>query len=509
MVPIFVERSIRPAPSQPVNSAGASEQGPADGEASFASHLREPDSTPEARETQKSERKEEVRENEERPDKEPFPEPRGGDSHETPSKAENVPVQPEAAPAPVVDEAIVDEIVTDFESTKAGLELKTDPKADVAPKTKTGNAALQRVKPSVASVETKGPQNPAEPALRKEEPGLVRGSDLPADVPAEEVKDAATAIAKPAIVVESPKSATRGEVKAKAPEPVEMTVTDVGAAEDKTTGKDEAGDASGLAVAEAAKNLGEEPRKAKVEDVQVSDAGEKVARSVEPAVAAVAAPTMPAADASSASGDSEELTRAVSEDRRIDGSRDAEVPSRPSSGDEQVSDATSSKFGQHLVSHQSERSQGSVSLSDMDQSRLIDRVARAVRYAEGRDGLVRLRLHPPELGSVRLELRLQGGALTARLEADTSQARSVLVENLPALRERLSEQGVRIEQFDVDLRDRQNGQNPNPGDQRGQRDSDSRQTRLREATAVADLQPLMTNAPASSASGLRRLDVKV
>ena len=66
---------------------------------------------------------------------------------------------------------------------------------------------------------------------------------------------------------------------------------------------------------------------------------------------------------------------------------------------------------------------------------------------------------------------MQGGALTARLETDTPLARSVLLENLPVLRDRLAEQGVRVEQFDVDLLDRQTG-NPDGLDRRERRQDD-------------------------------------
>ncbi len=39
------------------------------------------------------------------------------------------------------------------------------------------------------------------------------------------------------------------------------------------------------------------------------------------------------------------------------------------------------------------------------------------------------------------------------MQAETPEARSALVENLPMLRERLAEQGIRIDRFDVDLMD--------------------------------------------------------
>jgi flagellar hook-length control protein FliK len=93
----------------------------------------------------------------------------------------------------------------------------------------------------------------------------------------------------------------------------------------------------------------------------------------------------------------------------------------------------------------------------VDSARLLNRVARAFVTARDGSGEVRLRLSPPELGALRLEIKVLDGALVARLETETSSARTVLIENLPALRERLAEQGVRIERFDVDLMQRHSG----------------------------------------------------
>ena len=53
---------------------------------------------------------------------------------------------------------------------------------------------------------------------------------------------------------------------------------------------------------------------------------------------------------------------------------------------------------------------------------------------------------------MRLELTVRGGALSASIETDNANARQVLLDNLPALRDRLAEQNVRIERFDVDVR---------------------------------------------------------
>jgi flagellar hook-length control protein FliK len=92
------------------------------------------------------------------------------------------------------------------------------------------------------------------------------------------------------------------------------------------------------------------------------------------------------------------------------------------------------------------------SLATVDRARFVGRVSSALRLAQQRDGQLQLRLSPPELGSLRLEISVKQGVLTASIETETAAARQVLLENLPALRERLAGQEIRIEQFDVDVR---------------------------------------------------------
>jgi flagellar hook-length control protein FliK len=108
--------------------------------------------------------------------------------------------------------------------------------------------------------------------------------------------------------------------------------------------------------------------------------------------------------------------------------------------------------------------------TEIDTARLLSRVAKAFNAAQERDGEVRLRLSPPELGALRLEVRVQDGAMVAHLHTETDSARTALIDNLPALRDRLAEQGVRIDRFDVDLMQRQPGGSP---DQPGGRQQDA------------------------------------
>ena len=114
--------------------------------------------------------------------------------------------------------------------------------------------------------------------------------------------------------------------------------------------------------------------------------------------------------------------------------------------------------------------QSGPSMSEVDRARFVQRVARAFHAADEQGGQVRLRLSPPELGALRLEVTVRDGVMTARLETETQSAKNLLLDHMPMLRERLAEQNIRVERFDVDLMNGQSGGTPDrPGDQ-GDRD---------------------------------------
>jgi flagellar hook-length control protein FliK len=91
-------------------------------------------------------------------------------------------------------------------------------------------------------------------------------------------------------------------------------------------------------------------------------------------------------------------------------------------------------------------------MPQVDPARFVGRVARAFQTASERDGTLQLRLSPPELGSLKLQLTVKDGVMSAQLETENAGARRVLLEHLPALRERLAEQNIRVDRFDVDVR---------------------------------------------------------
>ncbi|MFO0885788.1 MAG: flagellar hook-length control protein FliK [Pirellulales bacterium] len=103
--------------------------------------------------------------------------------------------------------------------------------------------------------------------------------------------------------------------------------------------------------------------------------------------------------------------------------------------------------------------------TEVDLTRFVHRVARAFEAAQQRDGEVRLRLSPPELGSVKISMTVQDGVMVAKLETETTAAQALINDNLQALRDRLQEQGIRVERFDVDLMNSSTGGFTNPQDQ--------------------------------------------
>ena len=93
-------------------------------------------------------------------------------------------------------------------------------------------------------------------------------------------------------------------------------------------------------------------------------------------------------------------------------------------------------------------------MSQADRVRFVQRVEQAFQDLSDQGGSVRLRLSPPELGSLHIEINVAKGEMTARVQAETPAARNILLDNLPALRERLAQHDIKVQRFDVDLMDR-------------------------------------------------------
>jgi flagellar hook-length control protein FliK len=92
----------------------------------------------------------------------------------------------------------------------------------------------------------------------------------------------------------------------------------------------------------------------------------------------------------------------------------------------------------------------------ISESQIFDQVVTQLSGSvNGESGRMVLRLQPAELGSLRLELKIEGDRVQAHLHAQTHQVQEVLERNLPQLRSALAEQGLKIDQFLVNVDQRQ------------------------------------------------------
>ncbi|MDC0288016.1 flagellar hook-length control protein FliK [Rubripirellula sp.] len=82
--------------------------------------------------------------------------------------------------------------------------------------------------------------------------------------------------------------------------------------------------------------------------------------------------------------------------------------------------------------------------------KLIQRVSKAFQHLGPEGGVIRLRLAPAEMGSVRVEMRIQQRKVAARVIAETEAASAALREHLPDLRARLESFGMEVEQLDIE-----------------------------------------------------------
>lgn len=83
----------------------------------------------------------------------------------------------------------------------------------------------------------------------------------------------------------------------------------------------------------------------------------------------------------------------------------------------------------------------------------IDQLARVLRTGlNGKTSSMTLRLDPPELGQLRVDIRMQLDTVTLRIQADNQAARDLLDHRMSDLRQALDQHGVRLDRVDVEVR---------------------------------------------------------
>jgi flagellar hook-length control protein FliK len=143
-----------------------------------------------------------------------------------------------------------------------------------------------------------------------------------------------------------------------------------------------------------------------------------------------------------------------------------------------------------------------------------DRLARTLLESHQTGRPLQVRLHPPELGLLQIELSSRDGAFTARLDVETPAARQAVLEQLPQLREALAQNGHTLERVDVQVLERSEHQprhhnhNHHPSDQQPQ--DDPARDRPRNPRQRPGLEQRATRGlERVSNTGLERLDIQI
>lgn len=157
----------------------------------------------------------------------------------------------------------------------------------------------------------------------------------------------------------------------------------------------------------------------------------------------------------------------------------------------------------------------------IDPRQVVHQVARSVQSAaEGGSPSLRVRLDPPELGPLQIDVSVTSAGVSARLEAESNATQRLLQDNLGQLREALAQQGVAIDKLTIekhsdpgrsDLADRSFQQQQQQQQQTGDREAgrqQQRQPQSRDPGPFERNQPPAPTRPGGSARN-GRLDVHV
>ena len=116
----------------------------------------------------------------------------------------------------------------------------------------------------------------------------------------------------------------------------------------------------------------------------------------------------------------------------------------------------------------------------------------------------RMQLHPRELGSVDIRIRIEGQGASVWFGADHPGARAALEATLPQLRERLASEGLQLTQTSVGSQtQQQDGRQQQGGAEHGERASSAVGSRLDgAATAESGIATMAREIPPRRALGL-------
>ena len=118
-----------------------------------------------------------------------------------------------------------------------------------------------------------------------------------------------------------------------------------------------------------------------------------------------------------------------------------------------VSGTTTSSGGIIFTSSSSSSrgTSGSTGLTKYQEQRVLQRALAGIEQLQDGSSPVRIRLHPPELGSLQVTVKVVNSQVIAAVEVEHTAAKQVLLDNLPKLQASLKEQGITIADFRVEV----------------------------------------------------------
>ena len=87
----------------------------------------------------------------------------------------------------------------------------------------------------------------------------------------------------------------------------------------------------------------------------------------------------------------------------------------------------------------------------------MNRALRTVVQQKG--GNITIRLNPPELGTMRIQVQIEGSAVRAQFDVSTEAVRTLLQQQISQLKESLQQHGLNVDQLQVQTTSSSNSSN--------------------------------------------------
>ncbi|MCA9040972.1 MAG: flagellar hook-length control protein FliK [Planctomycetaceae bacterium] len=120
----------------------------------------------------------------------------------------------------------------------------------------------------------------------------------------------------------------------------------------------------------------------------------------------------------------------------------------------------------------------STTLPAVQSHEFLERLSESVRVADKNHQQLKVRLTPPQLGSMSIEVTRQEGVVMARLEVQSTAAQQLLLDQIAGLKETLQQQGHLVERIEVTLQDP--GRPDQSSQHKSQQDQDQDQERRQQ-----------------------------